>query len=254
MTNVFPKISPGASVTNVEQGAWTLEIPPASEGKYQLAQIDDYANIKRRAFPWQPPLTLTLRARASAADLPGTWGFGFWNDPFNLSLGLGGGVRTLPALPNAAWFFHASPQNYLSLQDDLPANRFLAATFRAPQWPPMILALGLPFAPFLVWKGTARLLRRFARQIIQQDATQLEHDPTLWHSYSLDWQLDRVIFAVDNEPVFETKIIPNGPLGFVLWIDNQYAALPPEGGLAFGYLKTHTAAHLEIDQLQIKAH
>ncbi len=65
-----------------------------------------------------PPWTFSLRARLSKADLPGTWGFGLWNDPFGLSLGFGGKPARLPALPQTAWFMHASPPNWLSLQDD----------------------------------------------------------------------------------------------------------------------------------------
>jgi hypothetical protein len=253
MRPLIPTSTPEASINHVGQGAWTLEIPPACEGKYQLAQLDDYSKLKRHSFPWKPPLKFSLRARASATDLPGTWGFGFWNDPFSLSLGLGGGTRKLPTLPNAAWFFHASPENYLSLRDDLPAQGLLAATFRSPLWPPILLAPGVPLLPFLIWKFTNQFLRRIARQIIRQDAAQLIHDPTQWTHYSLDWQPDRVIFAVNKAPVFETPIAPKAPLGLVLWIDNQYAALPPEGSLAFGSLNTQRAAQLEIDQLQIRS-
>ncbi len=56
----------------------------ASSQAYSNAQIDDYQNLKRRRFPWRPPLRLTVRARFShsQADLRGTAGFGFWNDPF----------------------------------------------------------------------------------------------------------------------------------------------------------------------------
>jgi hypothetical protein len=249
---LHPTSTKNARVTNLGQGAWNLEIPPASEGKYQLAQLDDYSKLKRRSFPWKPPLKFSLRARTSAPDLPGTWGFGFWNDPFSLSLGLGGGTRKLPTLPHAAWFFHASAENYLSFRDDLPAQGFLAATFRSPLWPPILLAAAVPLMPLLIWKLTNQLFRRIARQIIRQDTAQLKHDTTQWTHYSLDWQPGQVRFAVNNTPVFETSSAPNAPLGFVLWIDNQFAALPPEGGLSFGSLNTQRAAKLEIDQLQIR--
>jgi hypothetical protein len=48
----------------------------------------------------------------------------------------------LPALPNTAWFFFASPPNYLSLRDDLPAQGALAAVFRSPRLPASLLVLG----------------------------------------------------------------------------------------------------------------
>ena len=53
-------------------------------------------------------------AHASSNSIPGTWGFGLWNDPFGLSLGFGGNPFRLPALPNAVWFFGASKESYLS--------------------------------------------------------------------------------------------------------------------------------------------
>jgi hypothetical protein len=107
---VEPNITFAAEVTRTATGAWRLGIPPGLAGQYRLAQLDDYRRLPRRAFLWHPPLSLSLSARASHASIPGTWGFGLWNDPFGLAFLQGGGVRT-PALPNAAWFFIASPQN-----------------------------------------------------------------------------------------------------------------------------------------------
>ena len=123
--------TPGAEVhTDPRRGGWRLEIPAGPKGQYRLAQLDDFTAKKRVNFPWPAPITLSLRARVSTSDIPGTWGFGLWNDPFSLSLGLGGGTRRFPALPNAAWFFGASRQNYLSLRDDLSANGLIAQTFQ----------------------------------------------------------------------------------------------------------------------------
>ncbi len=246
-----PKTTPGATVTDVGPDAWTLEMPPGTKGNYRLAQLDDYATFPRKAFPWQPPLTLNVRACVSHPEHPGTWGFGFWNDPFSLSLGFGGGTRRFLALPNAAWFFYASSQNYLSFRDDLPANGFLAGTFRSPVWPAPILALGVPALPLLIWRVTAQPLRRLASRVILQDAAQLDIDATQWHLYRLSWQLDEVSFSVDGETVLETPISPQSPLGFVLWIDNQYAALPPGGGLAFGSLPSDSVSRLDVEDLQI---
>ena len=102
-------------------------------------------------FPGARRVTISLQARASHQEIPGTWGFGLWNDPFGMKLGFGG-KHLLPALPNAAWFFFASPPNHLSLRNDLPANGALAATFRSPPIPawvftPTILTLPLLLIP-----------------------------------------------------------------------------------------------------------
>ena len=254
MNDLSPNFTPGSKVTNVGPDSWTLEIPPASKGKYHLAQLDDYTNLKRRSFPWKAPFTLSLRARACAANIAGTWGFGFWNDPFSLSLGFGGGLRKFPALPNAAWFFYASSENYLSVRDDIPAHGFLAATFNSSNWAPFLMSMGLPAFPFLFWKPTARIMRPLASKIVRQDAVQLDHDVTQWHHYALICQRERVTFFVDDASVFESSIAPNGPLGFVLWVDNQFAALPPGGGLSFGTLATATHTRLEVAQVQITPH
>jgi hypothetical protein len=93
----------GAQVTRSGPAAWRLEIPAGPAGQYRLAQLDDYAHLPRGAFPWHPPLTLSLRGCASAVDLPGTWGFGLWNDPFGLAFVKGGGLR-LPSLPTQPGF------------------------------------------------------------------------------------------------------------------------------------------------------
>jgi hypothetical protein len=193
---------------------------------------------------------LQLQARASAKDIPGTWGFGLWNDPFSFSLGFGGQQR-LPALPNAAWFFFASQPNYLSLRDDLPSSGALAATFRSPKIPAPVLGLGLPALPLLAWKPSARLLRRLVRTFVKESGTALTLNPTEWHEYTLTWEAEGVICQVDGETVLETPVVPRPPLGLVIWIDNQYAAMPPDGGLKWGTLPNAVNAWIEINNLEI---
>jgi hypothetical protein len=245
------------------EGAWHLEMPPGLQGQYRLAQLDDYGWLSRRTFPWCSPLTLTLRARASAKDLPGTWGFGLWNDPF----GMGGStIRRLPTLPNTAWFFHASPPNYLSFRNDppLPAQGFLAATFRSPAVPAPLLVLAVPSLALLALPATARGLRRLASRIIQQDAALVrvstsevytgvgsQVDVTDWHTYSISWLSDGVIFNVDDRVIFSTPVVPRGRLGLVLWIDNQYAAWPPNARPSYGTLPNPEPAWIEIEALHL---
>jgi hypothetical protein len=203
---------------------------------------------------------MKLEARACALNPPGTWGFGLWNDPFSLSLGLGGASRRLPALPNAAWFFFASPPNHLSLREDLPARGPLAATFVSPELPPLFLALGVPLLPLFALPPAARLLRQLARRFIQQDAAQLKLNditptagtPTGWHTYELTWTQDEITFSVDGDTSLETGVVPLPPMGLVLWVDNQYAALPPDGRLRFGNLPNPEPAWIEIQNLEIR--
>ena len=131
---------------NMKNG-WRLGIQKGDSSGYRDAQLDDYSQLPRHRFPHRT-LSLSLRARTSSMSHAGTWGFGLWNDPFGLSLGFGGSPFRLPTLPNAAWFFYASPQNYLSFTDDKPAQGFLAQTFRSPKFHPLLILAGLalPFS------------------------------------------------------------------------------------------------------------
>lgn len=250
--NLRPNLSRGAKASRTREGNWRLEIPPGGRGSYRLAQLDDYTSLARRSFPWKPPFSLSLRARASGEAIPGTWGFGLWNDPFSLSLGFGGGSRQIPALPNTAWFFIASPPNYLSLRDDLPAQGNLAATFQAPNWPPALLALAALALPFFALPLTGRWLRRLGRRLVHQDAASFNQDVREWHLYALEWQSQQVTFRIDEKVTHQTAIAPYGPLGLVIWIDNQYAALPPGGGIRFGTLPNPEPAWIEIGDLALQ--
>ena len=231
-------------------GTWKLKILSGTKGIYRLAQLDDNTARAREHFTWQSPVMLCLRARVSALELPGTWGFGFWNDPFSFSLGLGGGMRRFPALPNSAWFFFSSPQNYLSFRNDLPANGFIAQTFHSPRFPTPLLALGAMGFPALLWPWLARKLRSSLRYIVAENSFPINIDVTQWHNYTLEWRNDQVSFKAGNQ-TFDTEIVPKGPLSFVLWIDNQYASFPSSGKLSFGTLANPQPAWLEVEALKL---
>ena len=247
------RVTLGASVRAAATDQWRLSIPAGPGGRYRWAQLDDYSHLRRSAFRWAPPLRLNLRARVSGPDLPGTWGYGFWNDPFSVSMGLGGTARRLPVLPNAAWFFHASSPNHLALKDDHPAQGFLAATFASTHLSTPLLALGMPALPLLAWPLAARYLRRVARRFVREDGTIVNADPTEWHTYGLEWRADNVSFYVDGQRRFETTVAPDPPMGLVLWIDNQYAAFPPTGRLRYGTLPNPEPAWLELANIVVDA-
>jgi hypothetical protein len=248
-----PKHHAGGQAKHFDDNTWRLEITSGPGGHYRLAQLDDYTSLRRDAFPWRPPISVSLRARASAAAIPGTWGFGLWNDPFSFSMGFGGGERRVPVLPNAAWFFFASPQNYLSLCDDLPATGNLAATFRSRRYPALLLALGAPLLPLIALPPLVRLFRRLGRRYIHQDSIELSLDVTSWQVYQLDWTAGDVRFLLGGKTILHSRISPYGPLGLVLWVDNQYAALPPDGRLGYGTLPNPQPAWIEIADLSINS-
>lgn len=251
-TPLKPRTTRGAAVSALEEG-WRLSIPAGAAGAYRWAQLDDYMELPRSKFCWQGQLQMSLQARVSGSELTGTWGFGFWNDPFNASLGIGGTARRLPALPNAAWYFFASTPNFLTFHDRHPGAGFLAAVFSAPVLPWLAYAVGLPFLPLLAWPAAARLARRAVRKLVMDDGMALAIDPQDWHNYRLRVACGRVGFEVDGLPVFETPFAPRGRLGVVIWMDNQFAEFRPDGRLRFGTLETPQAAWMEIRRLSVEA-
>jgi hypothetical protein len=89
------------------------------------------------------------------------------------------------------------------------------------------------------------------QHLIIEDSFSWKIDVTQWHSYTLTLKKEGVSFKVDDQ-TFETRITPKGPLGLVLWIDNQYAAFPPDGHLAYGTLENPQPAWLEIEALSLE--
>jgi hypothetical protein len=227
---------------------WRLILQPTGKG-YTNAQIDDYGGRKRKAYLWRPGATLQLRARFShpGASLLGTAGFGFWNAPF------GDPTIPWPALPQAAWFFHASFPTDLPLPATGPGRGWFAATIDASTKQAIALA---PFAPFVmllnnvpqlrlrIWPGLRRALKI-------SHATIGRVDMTSWHEYCLQWRKNGCVFTVDDDTVLETAFSPRGPLGFVCWIDNQYLIASPTGKLRWGTLPTGSEQWLEIDALEL---
>jgi hypothetical protein len=237
----------------VKQGGlsnWHLFIPGGNASIYRLAQLDDYSLLPRSSFPWSAPIRISLTARSSSPTIPGTWGFGLWNDPFGFALVQGSSPR-FPILPNAAWFFFASDPNYLSVRDDLPGRGQLAATFSSHGSMSPGLLVGLPLFSLVFLRPIARRLRRWLRNFVLQDTVGFDLDPTEWHAYEIEWHGEQVTFRVDGLKILKTNIAPRSPLGFVAWIDNQYAKWSPDGRIGFGTLANPDAAWLEIESPEI---
>ena len=67
-----------------------------------------------------------------------------------------------------------------------------------------------------------------------------------WHIYSIDWRRDVVTFGVDGRRLLETAHAPSGPLGLVIWLDNQYMQVTPWGRFGWGTLAKTKAEWLEV--------
>jgi hypothetical protein len=216
--------------------------------RYTDAQIDDYQGLARRHFLWRPPLQMTVRARFShpAGELSGTAGFGFWNDPFMMT-----GLRW-PALPRVIWFFYSSPPANMKLDLHTPGSGWKAATLDAIRWPFLVLLPTMPLAVPLM--NIDFLYRRFwpiGQRAIHVSEALLTVDMTAWHTYMIDWQKKTAHFSVDGEVVLDCQTAPRGPLGFVMWLDNQYMVVTPWGRFKYGLLEASGEQWLEIEKLEI---
>ncbi len=257
-TLTLPDFWPAAGWNRFVQGRGALEpiagglrlvTDNATAGQYSDAQIDDYQQLVRRNFLWRPPLRLSLRARFShpSGQLLGTAGFGFWNDPFMMT-----GARR-PALPRAIWFFYSSAPSNMKLALNTPGPGWKAATIDALRWPFFAL---LPAAPLAVpLMNVGWLYRTFwplGQRAIHVQESLVPASMTGWHSYELVWGKKSARFTVDGDTVLACATAPHGPLGFVLWLDNQYMVVTPWGRFGHGLLDAPQRQWLEVEALRIE--
>lgn len=239
----------GGGRVSLGPGGLELGLPALDGQAYADAQITDYAGRARPDFPWRPPLRLTVRAQASGPgeSLVGTAGFGFWNDPYLP------GRRELPCPPRAVWFFFGAPPNDQRLALDQPGHGWKAATFDASR--PLFWAL-LPLAlpGFLLMRVPAayRALWPLGQRALGVTEAALPGELlAAEHTYRIDWRPGGVTFDVDDATILETDRSPGGPLGFIAWIDNQYAIVTPQGRFGWG-VTPGAAQSLRLAQVAIE--
>lgn len=224
---------------------------------YANAQIDDYQHRPRSQFPWRPPLRLMVRARFShpgahedkdGEPLSGTAGFGFWNDPFLMT------SLRFPALPRAIWFFYASPPSNMKLDLDTPGWGWKAATIDAARWPFVVLAPTALLAMLLMRvPALYRRLWPFAQRVMNVSEQQIDVPMRDWHIYTLDWGRSTARFSVDGRPILICDTPPQGPLGLVIWIDNQTMQVTPQGRIRHGLIGKSESQWLELDWLAVES-
>jgi len=245
----------GSGSLEVTGSTLHLVLSGASAKGYSNAQIDDYQGLPRRRFLWYPPLKLTVQARFSAPahQLQGTAGFGFWNDPFLMT------GKRLPAFPRALWFFYASPASNMKLDLQVSGHGWKGATIDSLH--PAALAWA-PLAPLAIPLMNLRPVYRALWPAIQKSLkvreTALKIDMTHWYTYVLEWDVARARFSIaGRESVPAPSILldapaPKGPLGFVMWMDNQYLVATPSGRLRWGLLDVPGRQSMEIAQIVIE--
>jgi len=226
-----------------------LALPPLSGRAYADAQLDDYhAQARGRGrFPDSPPVRMALRARASHPAPAGTLGFGFWNDPFSLS----GGVL---AAPSAVWFFYASPPSDMALVEGVPGWGWKAATLDAGRLPALVIAPAALAAIALTRiPSLGRPVMSAARRAVRAHEALLA-DVRLddWHAYELEWRAEAAVFRVDGVERLRSPAPPHRPLGFVAWMDNQYAIASREGKFGFGLCLVPEEQWLELEEMRLE--
>jgi hypothetical protein len=247
----------GGGALHVANSGLRMSFDAALQGQYTDAQIDDYGRLPRSKFPWKPPVRMEVRARSSlpAATLNstkeqvnvlrGTAGFGFWNYPFSVR----GDVLMLP---EAVWFFYASPPSNMALVPGVPGWGWKAQVVHSIR--PAALVSTLPLAVTAAIgriSGETRPAARWMQRLTGAQETVLDIEMTDWHIYTLDWFPDAATFRVDGKLVLHAPRPPTRPLGFVAWLDNQFAIATPRGDFRFGTLNSGPQ-WLEMDSVRIE--
>lgn len=247
----------GTGTLDCAASALRMSIPHAKIGESSDAQIDDYAGRTGTNFPWQPPLRMEVRARSShpAATaqssvesrniLRGTAGFGFWNYPFTVR-------GDILMLPEALWFFYASPPSNMALVPDVPGWGWKAQVIHSMR--AGALAATAPMALTAAWArltGETRPAARWLQRLSGASEALLNVALEEWHTYRIEWEQNKATFWVDGLLVHTVLHPPARPLGFVAWLDNQYAVATPRGVLRFGTVASGPQ-WFELDSVKIE--
>jgi Glycosyl hydrolases family 16 len=242
----------GSASLSLVDSSLRMIIAPTTKNTYADAQIDDYGKLARANFPWRPPLRMEVRARSShpvesgsTPILNGTAGFGFWNYPFSVR----GDVLMLP---EAIWFFYASPPSDMALVPGIRGWGWKAQMVHSMRTGAMLAVL--PTALTTMWGRITHDSRSAAYWLQRLSGTSealLSADFTTWHTYTLEWHTTEARFWVDNVEVLRVPNPPTRPLGFVAWLDNQYAVATPQGVFRFGTVACNNEQWVEMDSVSI---
>jgi hypothetical protein len=248
MLSNLNRVEIGEGVVEIEADHARLCLMGASSRRYSDAQLDDTRGLARRHYRWRRPLRLSLRARFShrVGELRGTAGFGFWNVPF------GPGQARVPALPRAVWFFFGSPPHDVPLALDVAGSGWKASCLDAGRAGALVWAPAAPFA--LLAMRSKPLYRRLWPRIqsaLGISEAEVGVDTREWHRYVVEWGADGALFLVDGRTILHAPASPRGPLGFVAWIDNQFAIASPRGRLGWGLVDIDQAQWLEMAGLAV---
>jgi hypothetical protein len=257
LSNPWTSTTLGGGYVEIVDSTLRMGMAGARQGQYIDAQIDDYGQLARAHFPWRPPLRMELKARSSlpaatststadSAMLRGTAGFGFWNYPFSVR-------GDILMLPEAVWFFYASPPSNMALVPGIPGWGWKAQVVHAMRPGALFSALPMALSTSLALvTGEVRPAAHWMQRLSGAQEALLTVDMTGWQTYTLEWRAREALFFVNGEQVLHAPNPPTRPLGFVAWLDNQFAIATPRGVLRFGTV-SNGPQWFEITSLQIEA-
>ena len=103
--------------------------------------------------------------------------------------------------------------------------------------------------------GLARVATHLGERRVAGGDVPLPSDLDLaaWHEYELTWDRAGARFAVDGKQIamLPPGQVPDGPLGFVAWVDNNWLALGDDGRLRGGRLAIPGRQWLDLDRVEI---
>jgi hypothetical protein len=159
-----------------------------------------------------------------------------------------------PTLPRALWFFYGSPPSNMQLDLNTPGCGWKAATIDASHWPFLLLVPTAPLAvPLMHLPQLYARLWPIAQRAMQASEALVTVDMTAWHTYVIEWESQRARFLVDDRLVLACTTPPQGPLGLVIWLDNQYMVVTPQGRVRHGLLAQPGRQWLELDLVRCEA-
>lgn len=254
----WTQVVTGGGSLNISKSILRMEYDSAIAGKYTDAQIDDYTMLGKSDYLWKPPLRMTVRARMShpAATakitennkdfLRGTAGFGFWNKPFTMQ----GNIFTLP---ESIWFFYSAPPSNMALIPGIPGWGWKSQSIHAMRLGATSHALPLALTgAYGRLTGNTKSASKWMQRFAGANEAIITEDMTKWHTYTLEWHPKKSLFWVDGKLILEAAQAPTKPLGFVAWLDNEYAVATPRGELRFG--KGNAGAQwLDMDSVKIES-
>jgi hypothetical protein len=134
-----------------------------------------------------------------------------------------------------------------------PGRGWKAATIDALRWPFFLLLPTAPLAiPLMNVRALYRRLWPVAQRAIGVRETLVEAEMMDRHRYVIEWDVGQARFYVDEALVLDSDTSPRGPLGFVMWLDNQYAIVTPWGRFGYGLLDAPGRQWMAVDALTIE--